>query len=400
MVSSLTDNNLQQAMFAGERIAFTGTLASMTHRQAAALAESHGGVWSQHVSKQCTMLVIGEEGWPLEADGTPSVKLQQANRLRDEGLPVRIVSESEWLRILGLDDRLEEVRRHYTPVMLSQMLSVPVSEIRRWERSGLIRPAKHVMRLPYFDYREAAGARRLTELLHSGVSRRLIKESLEHLQTWVGGTDRPLAQLELLEDTGELVYRDPNGPVEPLSGQRLFDFDLDSSDENQPSVLVMPQQTPVELTAEEWLETANRHLEADELLDAVEAFRCCLMDWHQRAEIHFQLAETLYRMDNLPGALERYHIAVELEPNYLEAWTQLGCVHAMQGHLEHAIQAFRIALNLHPEYPDAHWHLAQAFESQGQPHQARIHWQTYLKYDQRGPWAEIARDHLEAHADS
>lgn len=394
--------SVQQPTLQGERVAFTGTLASMTHRQASQLAETHGGSASQHVSKQTTMLVIGEEGWPLEADGTPSVKLQQANRLRDEGLPIRIVSESDWLGILGLHDRIEEVRRHYTPAMLSQMLDVPVSVIRGWEHSGLIRPVKQVLRLAYFDFREVASARRLHELLKSGVARRQITDSLKHLKHWLGGTERPLAQLELLADDGELVYRDETGPVDPRSGQRLFDFDSPApagSDAESPATLSIPEpklDEQVSWSAEDWFRIANRHLEEDRLAEAVEAFRCCLLDWSDHAEIHFQLADTLFRQNNLAGALERYHIAVELEPNYLEAWTQLGCVYAEREEWEPALHAYRIALDLHPDYPDAHWHLAHALQRQGNKAAARPHWETYLKFDQRGPWADIARQHLEA----
>ncbi|MBT4864132.1 MAG: GlcNAc transferase, partial [Planctomycetaceae bacterium] len=51
----------------GECVAFTGILASMTHRQAFELVEEHGGGPTTHVNRQTTMLVIGEEGWPLEA---------------------------------------------------------------------------------------------------------------------------------------------------------------------------------------------------------------------------------------------------------------------------------------------------------------------------------------------
>ncbi len=53
----------------GERVAFTGTLASMTHRQAAELVAQQGGAPPEHVSSKTTLLVVGEEGWPLEADG-------------------------------------------------------------------------------------------------------------------------------------------------------------------------------------------------------------------------------------------------------------------------------------------------------------------------------------------
>lgn len=388
-----------QPTLQGERVAFTGTLASMTHRQASQLAESHGGSAGQHVSKHTTMLVIGEEGWPLESDGSPSVKLQQANRLREEGLPIRIVSESDWLGILGLHDRMDEVRRHYTPAMLSQMLDVPVTVIRGWERSGLIRPVKHVLRLAYFDFREVASARRLHDLLKSGVSRRQIIDSLKHLNHWLGGTERPLAQLELLADDGELVFRDTIGPVDPRSGQRLFDFDATHVGEADSDPLTLSsgeESEQVQWSAEDWLRLANRHLEEGRLADAVEAFRFCLLDWSDHAEIHFQLADTLFRQDNLAGALERYHMAVELEPNYLEAWTQLGCVYAARDEWPAAQHAFQIALDLHPDYPDAHWHLAHVLERQGQYPAARAHWEAYLQFDQRGPWAEIAREHLES----
>ncbi len=59
----------------GERVSFTGTLASMTHRQAQQLVAEHGGAAMPHVSRQLTILVIGEEGWPLEQDGRASQKL-------------------------------------------------------------------------------------------------------------------------------------------------------------------------------------------------------------------------------------------------------------------------------------------------------------------------------------
>jgi len=400
--ASMVSQEVQKTLH-GERVVFTGTLASMTHRQAAQLAETHGGTAALNVSRQVTLLVIGEEGWPLEADGTPSVKLQQVNRLRDEGAAIRIVSESDWLEILGLQDRLEEVRRHYTPAMLSQMLKVPVTDIRRWERCGLIRPVKQILRLPYFDFREVASARKLHELLKSGVTRRQIEDSLKHLRSWLGGTDRPLDQLEFLADDGELVYRDRTGPLDPRSGQRLFDFEEPKSDASDDQTLPLESHETtnpstsgqVAWNADQWLRAAHEHLEEQRLEEAVEAFRLCLLDRVQRADVHFQLAETLYRQNNLAGALERYHIAVELDPNYLEAWTQLGCVYAESSRPEAAIHAFQIALELHPEYPDVHWHLAQTLEQKGQSAAAKPHWESYLRFDQRGPWAEIAREHLE-----
>ena len=138
----------------GENVAFTGTLASMTHREAIRLVEQFGGRATQTVSGSTTMLVIGEEGWPLEPDGGTSQKLQQTMQLVAHGSDARILSESDWLQLLNLDEHREEIRRSHTPAMLSQLLDVPVRMIRRWARLGLIRPVRRVCRLPYFDYRE------------------------------------------------------------------------------------------------------------------------------------------------------------------------------------------------------------------------------------------------------
>ncbi len=153
----------------------------MTHAQAAQLVADHGGTASEHVSRHTTLLVVGEEGWPLEADGQPSVKLQQAQRLQAEGVVVRILNESEWLRALGLSEQEAEVRRLYTPAMLSGMLKISVHLIRGWERLGLIRAVKRIYRLPYFDFQEVNSVQRLNDLLHAGVPRHELETSLRAL---------------------------------------------------------------------------------------------------------------------------------------------------------------------------------------------------------------------------
>ena len=74
----------------GEKVAFTGILASMTHRQAYDLVEENGGASAVHVSGQVTMLVVGEEGWPLDEEGKASVKVEQAVDLINSGVPLQI----------------------------------------------------------------------------------------------------------------------------------------------------------------------------------------------------------------------------------------------------------------------------------------------------------------------
>lgn len=397
---------------AGERLAFTGILASMTHKQAHEHVARSGGTATEHVSRQTTILVVGEEGWPLEPDGKPSVKLQQVERWRQEGVNIRIVRESEWLGFVGLDGSRAEIERLHTPAMLSQALGVSVHRIRRWERLGLIKPVRRVFRLPYFDLRETAGARRLSELVEAGVSVKELQAGLDRLRHLVGNVDRPLAQLEILARDQHVLYRDERGRLKTMAGQRVFDFDerepapsrADEHDgertgegggEAGPTILPFGQTDRSHWGAHEWSEEGRRLADAGELTAAVEACRMSLMEDHDAPETHFHLAEALYRLGDRNAALERYHVAAELDPNYVEAWTQIGCLHAELGRPEAAVDAFRVALDVHPDYPDAHLHQAETLHHLGRTGEAIIHWRRYLEFDRRGPWADAARRRLE-----
>ena len=396
----------------GERVTFTGTLASMTHEAASELVEQHGGIATHHVSKQTTMLVVGEEGWPLEEDGKPSVKLQQVTQWQHEGLPIRIVAESTWLNLLGIDDRRKEVHRLYTPAMLHQLLGVTVHQIRSWERRGLIKPIRKVFRLPYFDFDEVSNVRRLSEWLAAGISREKLEESLEHIKQILPDIEQPLTQLDLLLEDSHLLFRDDHGLVDPLRGQRLFDFEsceaaADPAAEAADSALPLDQpltnffaaymledsQQP-RWSTQEWSKEGCRLLDQHRLEEAVEAFRMSLMLHSNQPDVHFLLADTLYRLDNPWGALERYYVAVEWDENFLEAWTQIGCLNVELGQREDALDAFTLALRIHPEYPDAHWHRAELLHELGRTDEAVVHWRTYLEFDRSGPWAENARQQL------
>ena len=146
----------------------------------------------------------------------------------------------------------------------------------------------------------------------------------------------------------------------------------------------------------DWFEEGRRADEEGLLTPAVEAFRMSLMDEHDAPEVQFHLAESLYRQGNAHAALERYHVATELDHHYLEAWTQIGCLLAELGRLSEAIEAFSIAIDIHPDYPDAHLHKAESLHQLGRMAEAVPHWQKYLEFDQSGPWAEAARQRLEA----
>ena len=399
----MPDTLSSSPILAGERVALTGTLASMTHAQAAELIAQHGGTAAEHVSRQTTLLVVGEEGWPLEENGQPSVKLQQVERLQADGAAIRVLNESEWLQALGLTEQQAEVRRLYTPAMLSGLLKVSVHLIRGWERLGLIRAVKRVFRLPYFDFQEVTSTRKLSELLNSGVSRKELEASLRSLPSVVRGDLRPLEQLEILARNERVLVKDEHGLLVPTTRQRIFSFD-----ESVPAAKLLVEGTdpPFQLrldrawaphteTARDWFDRGCACYDNGELTEAIEAFRMALMAGPATAELHFHLAEALSRTDNARGALERFYATVELDHNYLEAWTQIGSLHREVGEPDAALLAFDIALNVHPDYPDAVLQKAETLAELGRGDEAVVLWKQYLTFDSRGPWADLARQRLE-----
>lgn len=443
LAEMVAESAVNELPLSGETVAFTGTLASMTHKAAMDLVEKYGGRATHSVSGSTTLLIIGEEGWPLEDDGHTSQKVQQAAQLVTDGRGIRIVAESDWLQMLGLDDQREEIRRAHTPAMLSRLLDVPVRIIRRWARLGLIRPVRRVCRLPYFDYREVASARRLASLLDEGVSPETIEKSLSELSRTIAGTDRTLAQLNLLVMDEKVLVRDDRGMLNPRTGQRLLDFEntekptlflasqpgeADSTDDAEHTEPVsvpfrvandVDDERPMaEWNAEEWFHEACRLTEESELESAVNAFRNTLsllgselnnirmkiesgdhFDdqlslFPDPADVHFHLADALYRLGKPDAAIERYHCAIETAPDFIEAWTQLGCLQSEQGDGDGAEQSFRTALSIHPGNPDALLHYAQLLDRCERSKEAVDCWKQYLRFDSRGPWAEHARNRV------
>ncbi|MCH2589523.1 MAG: tetratricopeptide repeat protein, partial [Planctomycetales bacterium] len=211
--------------------------------------------------------------------------------------------------------------------------------------------------------------------------------------------------LEMLAHDSRIVFRDQHGLIAPASGQRLLGFDDDSQPTTEHasearSRLPMTDWTPSRphehWRFRDWFDQGRELLEEDAAEESIEAFRMCLMERPDEAEAHFHLAEALYRCGRSRAALERYHAAVEHDHGYIEAWTQLGCLHAELDEHEAALDAFEVALEVHPDFPDAHWHKGEILHGLDRTDEAIPHWERYLTFDNRGPWAETARQRLNA----
>ena len=171
-------------------------------------------------------------------------------------------------------------------------------------------------------------------------------------------------------------------------------FSDDDASEAVATTLSLPQCS-ADATSTELLVEQAASLEADGFLeDAINTYRSVLFAGAASAEVHFLLAELLYRTGDITAARERYYSALEIDEDFVEARANLGCVLAETGQPDLAIAAFQGALARHPEYADVLFHLARILDDVGRSGEALGYWRNFLNLAPDSPWAAEARDRL------
>ncbi|MHC4860737.1 MAG: tetratricopeptide repeat protein [Planctomycetota bacterium] len=370
----------------GKHVAITGRMASMTRREAGELIRERGGELSGSVSRRTDVLVVGQEGWPLAADGNLTVKLRRAREIEAGGGAVRILSEDEFLRELGLAERREAARRLFTTAQLGRMLGVPGHRIRAWVRKGLLTPVKTVHRLAYFDFPQVAAAKAVADLVESGIAPERIRKSLEDLSRWLPGTEAPFHQIRILAEGGELLVRREDGRLSDAQGQLQLDFEPP-----RPADTV----TPPARSADDWFEDGLDREDAGDFEGAAGAYEKALSSGGPEPEVCLNLGNVLYHLGRMEEALARYRQAAELDSEYVEAWNNLGNVLSERGEWDAAVRAFERAIAVEPLYADAHYNFAETLHQMGRTDAARRHWRAYLAQDPDSSWAEHVRNRLD-----
>ena len=385
----------------GKRIFFAGKLEDVTKRDAHQLTRLAGAIPVQRWDHTVDIVVTRSHFLPLGDDEGPLI--EQIMQAASQG-QVEIVSETIFWQRLGLMDSETEVRRLYTPAMLAELLGVPVGTIRRWQRRGLIVPARVEHRLAYFDFQEVATARHLAKLVAAGESPQGIEKKLAALARFMPGIERPLVQLSVIVEGRQIFLRQGEGLVEP-GGQLRIDFERFETEEQEGSaepamsttvsLADYVQETRHEENPESLLESAAAFEDEGQFEQAVDLYRAALAAGGPQPVTCFHLAELLYRLGDVTAARERYFMALELDEDFIEARANLGCVLAELGKLDAAVAAFQGTLAQVPDFPDVHYHLARALDELARADEAQHHWNEFLRLAPASPWAEEARQRLE-----
>jgi tetratricopeptide (TPR) repeat protein len=387
---------------AGQRVALVGRFAAVPRREAQRLVREHGGHTVPPDDPAVTLIVFGE------ATASAEFLDDSLNQSSSAGDAVRW-SETELWQRLGLMDEQAGARRWYTPAMLATLIGVPVSKVRYWQRRGLLKAARTVHRLAYFDYSQVAAARQLADWLEAGVRLADLESQLALLARFLPPSEREISPLSVVAEGRHLLARQGNALFDAW-GQHRLDFEVGAADESAAATVALPavgagtaginpaardgNGSGGHATLDELLDAAAQQEDAGQFDEAIETCRAALVAFGPKAEICFTLAELLYRSGDLPAARERYFMAIELDEDYVEARSNLGCVLAELGDLELALAAFEGALSFHGDYPDVHYHLARTLDELGRREEADRHWWQFAKLSPDNPWSDEARQRL------
>jgi tetratricopeptide (TPR) repeat protein len=341
-------------------VAITGRLASMKREQAFALIRKEGGTPRRGVTKRTGVLVVGQLGWPLLADGRPSNSLRRARTHR-----VPIASERQFLEWIGRASPDEEMRS-YTAERLAALAGLPLALIDELSVLGLIDP-----REGRYRFRDLAAARQIAELLSAGVGLSAITRSLHEIGKWL--PDAGLASLKLFPAAKDAIL------VEQLRGRT-----------DQKGQFVLPVDQPSQ-DPDLVFDEAQAAEEAGDLAAAERLYRKVMKIDPDDPAAAFNLGNLLCANGRKAEAEAAYRAAVKIDKSYAEAWYNLADFLDRQGRGKEAIDCLKRALAANPDYADAVFNLAMHLQAGEQHADAIVQWRRYLTLDPSSAWATKAR---------
>jgi len=388
----------------GREVCITGRLWTMDHRRARSLLREHGARTSALPGIGTHFVVVGEAGPPLGADGRPTRALLLAEQHRCAGHPLRLLRETEFLSLLGLEEQRRDLERLYPVDQLARILGLATATVRQWVRAGLIQPAKVEGRLALFAFPQVAAARDLSRLTAAGVTPSQLHRSLHQIRAWLPDGERALGQLEMLS-RNEIGVRLADGLVAETTGQLRLQFEgwpQQGRTDGAPPIAAAapgvatasPAEPPPATVHRDWFAAGVQAEEAGDIHRAIHAYRQALLSGGPQPETSFNLGNCYYASEELDAAVELYTRAVNIDPSYSEAWNNLGNALSDLERTDEAVAAYHRALAASPDYADAHYNLAETLAWLGDLATARVHWRAYLERDPNSSWARRVRQRL------
>jgi len=344
-------------------VAFTGRLASMARAEAFDLVRKKGGKPRRGVTKTTDVLIVGQMGWPLLADGLPSKSLHLAKKY-----DVAVVSEQRFLEWVGKATPDDELKT-YTSAQLSALSRMPLEVVEQLTEFGLLD-----IRQGHYGFRDLASARQIAELFQSGVALSTITKSLYEIRKWL--PDAGLSNLRLYPASSDAIL------IEHLQGR---------TDKTGQFTLPVGESRDHPDTLFEHAQAAEHAQDFD---IATRLYRKIMKLDPRDPAAPFNLGNILFSTGKKIEAEVAYRAAIKAEPGFVEAWYNLADLLEEQGRIDSAVDCLKRAVSIDPNYANAIFNLALLLHGREDAAEAATYWRRYLELDTASPWATRAKKAL------
>ena len=114
------------------------------------------------------------------------------------------------------------------------------------------------------------------------------------------------------------------------------------------------------------------HAGLGRLTDAITSYKKAIAIEPNYVDAYYNLGFALREKGNLEEAVKNFNKVISLNPNYVDAYNNMAVTLEKQGKLEEALKAYKKAIAIKPDYADAHYNMATTLEKQGKLEEAVI----------------------------
>ena len=269
----------------------------------------------------------------------------------------------------------------YTTEQAARLFGVRPHRLRYWAQSGFIVPSGCRDGRAAYTFRDLVALKVARALLDEGMPVRRVRACLDALRLKLPASDADLATTRIRVVEGHLVVDDENGAFDPRTGQGVLDFHLRGLEKEVAEVVALgtnggaPGEEETAYAAFE----RGRALEAADLDAAIDAYRRAVEADPYFAAAWTNLGALWADCGDLDAARDCFERALEADPDQSEARMNLAALAMEQGDHEVAIFGYRQVLRTAPECYEAHYGLARALLAVGGRAQAAAHLRRFLK---------------------
>jgi tetratricopeptide (TPR) repeat protein len=276
------------------------------------------------------------------------------------------------------------VKKLYDQREVSRLTGISESQIRYWDRQGLITHREKDRGRLWFDFQSLVAFRTVRDLRRQGVSLHKIRHCVAKLRQIMPGLKQPLSEVRISLVADQLILGKNRRRFTP-EGQLFIDF---TGGESAPV-------TPTSEGSEELFFQGLEDEEAGRLSEAREKYEKVLAAVPDHVDALVNLGTILFLTGHARNAASRYLQALAINPDHAEANYNLANLMESQGELDAAVLFYKKVVQVDPEFANAHFNLALILEALGNKRRARDHWRRYLELDPATKWAEFIRRRLE-----